>query len=157
MTDIPVPTLDQITGHTVMSKMRSLANEFVTFANAVTSEVEEMSKIKLIDIEYSINNPATSAVLTNIQEGDILFIEPITGTTTTYTLAGYTFVFLVTSSYLECCNKIHVLGTENYVYKVIITKSNGIYTMGVMKMNDSGSYENNTIVQIRGKILRSVE
>ena len=157
MTDIPVPTLDQITGHTVMSKMRSLANEFVTFANAVASEVEEMSKIKFIDIEYSINNPATSAVLTNIQEGDILFIEPITGTTTTHYIEGYTFVFLVTSSYLECCNNIYVLGTENYVYKVRITKSNGIYTMGVMKMNDSGSYENQNIVQIRGKILRSVE
>ena len=35
MTDIPVPTLDQITGRTVMEKMRTLAKSFIEFANEI--------------------------------------------------------------------------------------------------------------------------
>lgn len=46
MADIPVPTLDQITGRTVMEKMRTLAKSFIEFANEIKDNVYTEEQVR---------------------------------------------------------------------------------------------------------------
>ena len=46
MMDIPVPTLDQITGRTVMEKMRTLAKAFIAFANEIKDNVYTEEEVR---------------------------------------------------------------------------------------------------------------
>lgn len=46
MRDIPVPTLDQITGRTVMEKMRTLAKAFIAFANEIKDNVYTEEQVR---------------------------------------------------------------------------------------------------------------
>lgn len=42
MTDITIPTIDEITGHTVMTKMRSLIKSYIAFANEIKEMIDNI-------------------------------------------------------------------------------------------------------------------
>lgn len=75
MTDIPVPTLDQITGRTVMEKMRELSKETIRFENAVNERIDEIELIRSGDFIVDSDRTTYAKYLTGTQTNEELIIK----------------------------------------------------------------------------------
>ena len=75
MTDIPVPTLDQITGRTVMEKMRELSKETIRFENAVNERIDEIELIRSGDFVVDNDKTTYAKYLTGTKTNEELIIK----------------------------------------------------------------------------------